>query len=477
MEFIKNLSIKKIFLISCLIHLIASIFSSGFHHFDEHFQIYEFLNFKLGQTPAQDLPWEHREMVRPWIQVYFYLGIQKAISFLGIQSPFIFAFIFRLITSFFGLYSIYCFIPVLREWFKKEESFKLSLVLLNFCWYIPYIQTRTNAESMSTSLFLIGMSLFLQIQQRESYFTSFVSGVFLGASYLVRYQLALMTAFLWFWALIFKKIKLQYLAIIAVSILLMIGFGILTDYWGYGKWTFAPLNLFTSNFTDGRLEGSGVSPFWYYIKKSLFSGIPPVSLPLIIATFWGWYKKWKHPLTWATLPLFLFHSYIGHKELRYIFPVIVMCTIYSVYFFEQYRDKVLSYPKTLKVIVSINILFLVISIFRAANPSVKFYQFIWNHPEIKKIVTEVENPFTMLGLNIHYYKRENISIEKVTNFKDRIHSDEYHFFNRGHYIFKMESYPHCKSIFMAYPKWSLKFNIGNWLSRSRVWSLYKCKNK
>ncbi len=40
--------VKKIILISILIHLLASIFSRGFYHSDEHFQILEFALLKTG---------------------------------------------------------------------------------------------------------------------------------------------------------------------------------------------------------------------------------------------------------------------------------------------------------------------------------------------------------------------------------------------------------------------------------------------
>jgi phosphatidylinositol glycan class B len=38
-----------------ILHLLAAIFSVGFYHTDEHFQILEFLNYKLGRSTGAEL--------------------------------------------------------------------------------------------------------------------------------------------------------------------------------------------------------------------------------------------------------------------------------------------------------------------------------------------------------------------------------------------------------------------------------------
>jgi len=482
---LKKLNMKKILILSVLFHIVASIFSTGFHHFDEQFQIYEFLNYKLEKSPSSDLPWEFREMVRPWFQVYIYWFVTKASNLIGIINPFSLAFIFRLLTSLFGVFALYTLIPHIKNWIKDEKYQTLTFALLNFSWFIPYIQTRTNAESVSASFFIIGFSYFLDltksVKNKESYY-ALLSGLFLGASYAARYQLALMVAFLWFWGIFSKKVSYKALTLSAFTIAIGIIGSVAIDYLGYGKWTFAPQNLFTSNFTDGRLEGTGLSPWWYYFKKTFLNGIPLISGPIILATLLGWKKFWRHPLTWATLPIIIFHTIIGHKELRYIFPVIILAPLYVGLLINEYSDKfTVLWSKgwarnLIKFTVGLNFLILVISIFRPANPAVNFYKFIYDNDKISTIKTTVENPFTMLGLNINFYKKENLQVQEIKDYKKYITkgSDTYLFFNKGRHVLAMENEPNCKSVYMAYPRWSLNFNVGNWISRSRVWSLYYC---
>src|SRR5690349_12493433 len=53
--------------IALALHIIAAVRSGGFYHNDEHFQIVEFVNAKLGRSPPVDLPLEYRELMRPWL--------------------------------------------------------------------------------------------------------------------------------------------------------------------------------------------------------------------------------------------------------------------------------------------------------------------------------------------------------------------------------------------------------------------------
>lgn len=471
---------KTIFYVSLAFHIIAAIFSSGFQHFDEHFQIYEFLNYKLGNIPASNLPWEFHEQIRPWFQVYIYFIFHKVLGLIGIQSPFVFAFVTRLFTSLFGLFALTRLLPLIKKWFHSKESQLIAWGALNLSWFIPYIQTRTSSESFGISFFLWGLSLFLiAINENKKLLSlGFGAGILFGLSYLSRSQMSVMVATLWFWAVFFEHKKWKALVSSAVAILCIIGIGVFFDKWGYGNWTFSTWHYFRVNFLEDALSKFGTDPWYWYVRLSFNRGIPPVSLPIMLVTFWGWWKFRKHPLTWATAPMFFFHSAIGHKELRFIFPVIVLAPLYLGFFYEFYKEKIVSlwekksFRGLIKFIIGVNFLFLVIASFRAANPSVNFYSYVWNN-DVKNITVVGENPFTMLGLPLEFYKKKVVSINVVKEYSPNIKG--HLFFNRGRFVFEMEKNSNCKLQYLTYPKWVLNFNVGNWISRSRVWSLYQCE--
>lgn len=473
------LNFKKVFYISLAFHIFAAIFSTGFQHFDEHFQIYEFLNYKLGNIPGTNLPWEFREQIRPWFQVFTYFGVYKSLGFVDITSPFIFAFIIRLITSLFGLFALTRLIPLIKLWIPSKKYQVMTWGFLNLSWFVPYIQTRTNSESFGISFFLWGMSIFLLLIENKKNLVraGLVSGFLFGFSYLSRSPMAIMVAALWFWAIFINRSNVKLLLSTAVGILVVIGLGVIFDYWGYGSWTFSTWNYFEANFLKDALSSFGVDPWWWYFRLTFNRGIPLISLPIILVTLWGWCMYRKHPLTWVTLSLFIFHSYVGHKELRFIFPVIILVPIFLGLFLSHFSEKVEELYKKKwvrgiwKFVLVVNFTFLMIGSFRAANPSVDFYKFIWNS-DIKEINVHGENPYTMLGLPLEFYKKEDLVINQVEKYP--LSNEHYLFFNKGRFVKEMEKYSQCELIYLTYPKWVLNFNVGNWISRSRVWSLYKC---
>src|SRR5690606_2039502 len=94
---------KNLIYLSILIHIIAAWFSVGFYHPDEHYQIIEFANYKLGGIPATELPWEFPAEMRPAFQPLMAYIIFK-IAGLFTSDAYILAFILRLISGLASLF-------------------------------------------------------------------------------------------------------------------------------------------------------------------------------------------------------------------------------------------------------------------------------------------------------------------------------------------------------------------------------------
>ena len=61
-------ALRRSLLILTAIVAVTAWFSVLFYFPDEHYQVLEFLSFKLGITRASDLPWEFSARIRPWFQ-------------------------------------------------------------------------------------------------------------------------------------------------------------------------------------------------------------------------------------------------------------------------------------------------------------------------------------------------------------------------------------------------------------------------
>ena len=69
--------------------MITAFFSIGHLQSDEHFQVLEFAQYKLGKISATDLPWEFREKMRPSIQPWIAYSLIKLFHGIGLNNPFI----------------------------------------------------------------------------------------------------------------------------------------------------------------------------------------------------------------------------------------------------------------------------------------------------------------------------------------------------------------------------------------------------
>src|ERR1043165_6338265 len=99
-----------IYLISAGFLLLASVFSVGYYHPDEHFQILEFAALKLHLTTADQLPWEYQYSMRPAIQPALAVLVFNVFSFLHADNPFTIAMILRMMSgalSFLAMHLMY----------------------------------------------------------------------------------------------------------------------------------------------------------------------------------------------------------------------------------------------------------------------------------------------------------------------------------------------------------------------------------
>jgi phosphatidylinositol glycan class B len=480
---IRNLDfIKKCFIFMAITHVIAAIYSSGHHHFDEHFQILEFLNYKLGATKASELAWEFHNLMRSWVQPGIYFIITKILNIFSIHNPFVLSAIFRLLTSFVGLYSLILLYRCSKIWFQGRKSLQnLTLLLLSICWFIPFIHARVSGENLGASLFIIGMSLitiYRDSNRGVSWKISIISGILFGLSFMVRFQMGIMVATYMLWLLVINRLSFKSIITISLFIIITSGLGIIVDYWGYGEWTITPWNYLYRNIIKGAVSTFGVTPWWDYFRLMLFRGIPPVSFPLIICALWVFIKNPKHLLTWTVLPFFIVHSYIGHKELRFIFVVVLLSPLLFVLFLDtlsNWREiwrrkwvRVISYN-----IIGINCVVLLISIFQPANRSMGLYSYLYKHQEISEVNYLDEEPYTMVSLPIKFYRSKALKTTKIASIDG--FKNGWLFATKGDQFNKFYNDSNCKLHYMTYPKWLLSFNIGNWVSRSRVWSLFYCQ--
>ena len=473
--------IKKnyIYLLSILTLIITAFFSSGYYHFDEHFQILEFAGLKLNMTIAANLPWEYTYQMRPAIQPAIVVLIFKFFNVLGVNSPFTIAFVLRILSAtvaFTGMYLIY------KAFYRSiiDNTLKLWFTLISFfLWFMIYDNVRFSSENWSGSIFLIAFSL-IYLKQSDGKKLFFYVGILFGLSFLFRYQTGFLIAGFILWHLLIKK-DISNTVFLIMGVLVLFGAGILIDRWFYGNWTLTTWNYFNMNILQNRVSDFGIRPWWYYFERVFIEGIPPFSLVYIAGFVLFFIYKRNDLLTWTLLPFLLIHFIIGHKEIRFLFPVIgflPIIIIKSVGIIQERWNGAFAenrfVKKFAKLFWAVNLIFLTIIAFTPADGQISLYRKIYSkYKSPATLYYTNDNPYNRV-LDIHFYKRANLEIVKIDTVGKimQIANRKMLFVSKDKDILN-DLRIQKRLVYSSFPDWIRVFNINNWMARTNCWYVYE----
>jgi phosphatidylinositol glycan class B len=454
---LKNLKVQTY--IGFAILLVAALFSEGFLHPDEHYQILELLHLKTSDwTISGIFNWDYHERIRPWFQVLFYYPLTFLTS-----DPFSQATLVRVANALIACFAIFIL--------NKKNVLKLNPLIIASLWFIPLLIVRTNSETLSTSLFLIGSAFYLEKKQSSS--SRIWSAVFWGLSFLTRYQMGVVIFFVNIWQL-YRDKKIASFILHCCVLGLTISLGVFIDYWGYGEWTSSAWNYFYSNIVQSKASNFGVEPFWYYLYKPVIKG--GVVIPLALA--WGLYRYTKKNGVgfWsvALLSFFLIHSAIPHKEVRFLtFNYIVMALIFS---------HVLSSEKiTLKgfkwwgiPLIVLNTLVLLKVCFAPANSDIDLYRQVYQ--QSPKTIYGLGEEKKLFSFSMPFYQKGPI---ETKSFSPSVLTENTSFLLTTKYneIKQIESLAQCQKVYSSYPNWVASVNISGWLERTSFYVLWQCRQE
>ena len=247
---LSNLTDRTLLLLGAVLCVIAAWCTMGYHHPDEHFQIWEFANYKLGNIPASDLPWEFAEQMRPGLQPFLAYCMVLATRSIDIFNPFIQVFFMRLLSGAAALW-------VYWSWCKWLENDLISAAAARWMRIGRFSSENTSAISFFGGLLLLVQAL--EMHKNRFNWKLVVAGILLGLSFFFRYQIAFACIGLGAWLLFIKRPGALAWVALTSGALIAFAIGLACDFWLYGEWVFAPYNYFISNITgafDGRAQGS-----------------------------------------------------------------------------------------------------------------------------------------------------------------------------------------------------------------------------
>jgi phosphatidylinositol glycan class B len=446
------------------------------YHPDELFQIAEFAGYKLGWNQLHEMPWEYSAEMRSGLMPWLVYQLSRCLIYLNFFNPFAIATIFRCLAS---LISYTAFIGLLNHYYDHVKIGKwanLGYLLCVLFWPLPFFHARFSAENISTALVILGMLIHLKANQNT--LKLILAGLLFGLAIHIRFHaLFFVGAYLgWHYLLISKKPLILVYTFLGFT--LAIATGITADYWLYSKLTFSPCNYVLQNVVYQKAADYGVQPFYFYISESIIMMLPPFSLVLIGCLIYFWFKKPKHLLTALTFLFALPHFFIGHKELRFLFPLlnflpIMMCLLWPD--FKSQLEK--GYVRfILKSFVVVNFITVLILAFVPANSTFlmlnRIYDFTKDKPAY--IVYKTDDPYNDLN-SLHYFRNNKIRTVHLDSLKNLPASDTVCLYIENNYNAANEltlSGKKFKREHSTFPNWIKYFNFNNWLERASCSVIY-----
>jgi GPI mannosyltransferase 3 len=322
--------LRRVFAFYVLCTIGSAVVGSNPFHPDEHFQILEFASYKLGTTPVEFLPWEYRFGMRPWLLP----SIAFAVRWI-LRDPFTAALALRLLAAALHLATLKQ-VWQLRARLQIEQMPRAAVFVLLMS-FGPYLGSRFSSEGMSASFSCLGLLYLAAAPDRRKLF---LAGLFFAAAFETRFQSALMIGAGWMhWLLsnawnaehthgtsrIMKRLRMSLPSVLGT----IVGLGLLAclNAWGYGRWTFPAWAYVRENVVHGVAAKFSTEPWYAYAFLPLSNVCAPAATLTLLGTLAFWLRHPKHLLTWLTMPSFLLFSMLGHKEERFLFPLILPASI------------------------------------------------------------------------------------------------------------------------------------------------------
>ena len=421
----KNLRYNIVFC-SIICYCLTAIFSVGFHHEDEHYQIIEFAEHRAGHI--DQVTWEYGAKIRPSIQPVICLILFKIIRWAGIDDHFTMATVLKLLSGVLSIFIINVFVKNYQT--KVDAKFSGIFICFSFLlWFLPYIAVRFSSESFSALFCLLVISKAINLQKSAKHADYLLFGIFAGSAIMLRLQCSALIFGVILWLIIVEKVKISKCLIIAGIMMLTILTGVFIDYLFYGTFTLTAYNYFDYNLVKGVANDFGIEP-WYKIFQYTVEGPGPIFgiLTFFSLVLVGVFDR-KNVLLWAVIPFILIHTISPHKELRFLFTIAFLAPGIIIKGLEIIDLKIASFNNVFSntlytILFSLNLIgLLTVCTKSPRNGQTEIAYFIghkYNAKQINLLCSFDNNPFDpTINYKHQFYKVESLRVTEINSIWDK----------------------------------------------------------
>ncbi|CAN0840275.1 Mannosyltransferase APTG1 [Linum grandiflorum] len=323
-----SLSDTRIFAFCLAFRIVNSLLIQTYFNPDEHWQSLEVahrLVFGYGH-----LTWEWKKGIRSYLHPLVFAAFYKVLAVLGLDTPWLMVKSPRLLQALFSAFGdLYCYKLSSVIFGATAARWALFSQLTN--WFMFFCYNRTLSNSLEAVLTLVGLYHWpcMQISSGDALLGSRKVGLLIaGLACAIRPTCAIIWAYVGLLELLLTRDRVRFFALEVVPIgALILGLSCLVDRVMYGSWVLVPLNFLKFNFLSSGGDYYGTHPWHWYFSQGfsvmLFTFLPFSIAGIIKSRYW----KLSGLVAWVLT----LYSILGHKEFRFVLPVLPIALMFSGY--------------------------------------------------------------------------------------------------------------------------------------------------
>lgn len=327
---------KRLFLAFLVFRLLNALLIETFHVPDEYWQSVEVAHRSVFGYGFLTWEWQPAATLRSFLHPSLYAGLYMLVSWTGLDrvwptSLVVLPKLLQGLIAALGDASLHSFVAI-----NFGSTLAMWYTIVNLTnWFLIHNLTRTLANSIETSLF----SLFLSFWPVFYKYTSMdgekammrnrrIALVLAGLCFVLRPTSAVSWAFFAVVHLYETDRPIIFLVEASGISFLVLLVGAAVDVVYYGTWASPLLSFLKFNFLTSGAAHYGSHPWHWYVSSGLPMLLGPYLLPTVVGLFKS--KAWlKERLAWLIgLNLAVF-SLIGHKEGRFLMPLIPILHLFA----------------------------------------------------------------------------------------------------------------------------------------------------
>ncbi len=264
------------------------------------------------------VPWEFDYGARSWLLAYLAAGAMDMSKIFG-GGPQIYLPLIAGLLSALGTVSTLCTFLWGRRFFGTAGGIAAALVSASWVDNM-FFGGRSLTEVVAAHFFVIAIYLAEPGYRVQSRRRLFIAGLFAGAAFVFRIHLAPVIALLWIW----RGFDWRRIVLLSVGAAIVVALDGAFDAFTW-HYPFEPtwLNIRFNMLQHGS-EHFGTSPWgmYFYLMGANWGGTIAIFFPLV---FLGG-RRLPFVLV-SAFAIVLVHSFIGHKEYRFIYPALLLFSI------------------------------------------------------------------------------------------------------------------------------------------------------